>query len=139
MAATKYAGPEPITGLWVLDNGLELRHFNSTEALAEAFLGGYGEPVGKSRRKRPPNLQWFGADGYCDASPLASTRPPKGLADDGNLDEVHNARIKFNNGDKAEWLALRKQGDLQRKTYKKELIGKLDAFRNAHLRAVAKP
>lgn len=139
MAATKYAGSEPINGLWVLDNGLELRHFNSTEALAEAFLGGYGEPAGKSRRKRPPNLQWFGADGYCDASPLATTRPPPDLADDPTLDEVYEARTRFNDGDKAAWLALRKKGDLQRKAYKKELIGKLNAFRTAHLRAVPKP
>ena len=35
MAATKHAGPEPINGLWVLVKGLQLRHFNSTEALAE--------------------------------------------------------------------------------------------------------
>ena len=139
MAATKYAGSEPISGLWVLDDGLELRHFNSSAALAEAFLGGYGAAAGQSRRKRPPSLQWFGADGYCDASPFATTPPPKGLADDWTRDEVHNARIKFNSGDKAEWLALRKRGDLQRKAYKKELTAKLDAFRAEHLHAVAKP
>ncbi|MCC3292400.1 hypothetical protein [Arthrobacter sp. zg-Y1110] len=107
----------------------------SSDSLANALANGYGREVPLKYREgtRPASLQWFGSDGYCSASVFIGTQLPEDLADDPDRPEVIDA---WSRGDKAALAAFRKQADKQRKTHRRELAAKIEAYRAENLQPV---
>lgn len=135
MLTPTYAGSEPISGVWALDDGFELRFYTSTALLGLAFSAGYAMPS-KVDMQRAASLQWFGADGYCDASVFIGTPPADNLPSDLTDPAASAAYQGFLRGEQTDWLERARKASLLKIEHRRGIVSDINAFRAANLRPV---
>lgn len=79
MAGSQYAGTEPPKGVYLLDDGGQVRFFFSERSLAAAVVNGYAQDASGIYKRRPASLQWFGTDGHADISHWIGKLVPLGF------------------------------------------------------------
>lgn len=135
MSTSNYAGAAPVNGVWALDDGLQLRYYTSTALLGLGFSAGYAMPAAIGAQRRP-SLQWFGADGYCDASVFIGTPLADNLPNDLAKPAALEAYERFLRGEPSDWIERGRSAARMKTDHRRELVSRINLFRSSNLRPV---